>query len=187
MTHDLFLQLLSLGASISIAERNDAGDLTTRLHQAEVIAQRYLKLDHEGFFIRPGLRLGYEYTPYPDDPQSVRIEEKTWNGTFELGILYEGFLIPSMTWQNSLLLRQLQLTTQGNLSSESSGLPAREWLSSQGVAFGLGIPLDAGRLVVEPFYRIVWLKGDERLTGQWGIDTTWALSWGEKSPENAPN
>jgi hypothetical protein len=183
---DSIIKIMSLGASIGVAERSDVGNLTTRLHQAELVAQGYLKLPREALFLRPGFRLGYEYTPYPDDPQSVRIDENTWNGTLELALLYEGFLIPSLTLQSSLLARRLKLATRGNINMEASGLPPIEWMGANAVAFGLGLPIADGRLIVEPFYRIVWIRGDDRRNGQWGLEATWAVSWAEESPENLP-
>jgi len=180
------IKLIGLGASISVAERNDASNITTRLHQAELVAQGYISLDRTPWFLRPGFRLGFEYIPYPDDPKALSIDEKTWSGTFELGILYEGFLIPSLSWQSSLVMRNLGLTTSSSIAPDSSALPATEWLNSQALAWGLGIPVASGQLLIEPFYRLTWIEGDERRTGQWGMDATWALGWAEKSPGNIP-
>ena len=181
MIFDSFLKIIALGTSIAVTERNDVGSLTSRLHQAELVAQGYLKLEREALFLRPGLRIGYEYTPYPDDPQSVWIDESAWNSTFEVGLLYEGFVIPSVTLQGSLLARRLHLETRGKVQAEVSGLTRTEWLGAQSVAFGLGLPIADGKLVVEPFYRLVWTRDDVRRNSQWGLEATWSVSQAENS------
>ena len=42
---------------------------------------------------------------------------------------------------------------------------------------GLGLPIEGGKLVLEPFYRFVWIAKDTRQASQWGIDASWSLSF----------
>lgn len=170
------MNLISLGAAFAASNRNDGGGVTSRIHHYEVFAHSYLRSRSEGLFFRPGVRFGYEHIPDEEAPQSIKIREQSFRGGLELGILYEGFMVPSVSLQAGVLRRQLTLEKGAQVISESKSFPTIEWLPTTTMNLGLGVPIEGGKLILEPFYRFVWIAKDTRQTSQWGIDASWALS-----------
>jgi hypothetical protein len=171
------MNLISLGAAFAASNRNDGGGVTSRIHHYEVFAQSYLKLPANNLFLRSGVRLGYEHIPDEEAPQSIKIREQSFRGGFELGILYEGLMVPSISLQAGVLRRKLTLDTSSQITSKSTDFPMIEWLPMGILNLGLGLPIEGGKLILEPFYRFVWIAKDTRQTSQWGIDASWSLSF----------
>ncbi len=174
---DPLMNLISLGAAFAASNRNDGGGVTSRIHHYEVFAQSYLKLPANNLFLRSGVRLGYEHIPDEEAPQSIKIREQSFRGGFELGILYEGLMVPSISLQAGVLRRKLTLDTSSQITSKSTDFPMIEWLPMGILNLGLGLPIEGGKLILEPFYRFVWIAKDTRQTSQWGIDASWSLSF----------
>ncbi len=174
---DPLMNLISLGAAFAASNRNDGGGVTSRIHHYEVFAQSYLKSPADNLFFRPGVRFGYEHIPDEEAPQSIKIREQSFRGGFELGILYEGLMVPSVSLQAGVLRRKLTLDTSSQITSKSTDFPTIEWLPTGTLNLGLGLPIEGGKLILEPFYRFVWIAKDTRQTSQWGIDASWSLSF----------
>ena len=174
---DPLMNLISLGAAFAASNRNDGGGVTSRIHHYEVFAQSYVSLPAENLFLRPGVRFGYEHIPDEQAPQSIKIREQSFRGGLELGILYESFMVPSISLQAGVMRRKLTLDTSSQITSKSTDFPTIEWLPLGTLNLGLGIPIEGGKLVLEPFYRFVWIAKDTRQTSQWGIDASWSLSF----------
>lgn len=173
---DPLMNLISLGAAFAASNRNDGGGVTARVHHYEVFAHSYLRSHSEVLFFRPGVRFGYEQIPDEEAPQAIKIREQSFRGGLELGILYEGVMVPSVSLQAGVLRRQLMLEKGSQIISESRSFPTTEWLPTATMNLGLGLPLEGGKLILEPFYRFVWIAKDTRQTTQWGLDASWALS-----------
>ena len=174
---DPLMNLISLGAAFAASNRNDGGGVTSRIHHYEVFAQSYLKSPADNLFLRSGVRLGYEHIPDEEAPQSIKIREQSFRGGFELGILYEGLMVPSISLQAGALRRKLTLDTSSQITSKSTDFPTIEWLPMGTLNLGLGLPIEGGKLDLEPFYRFVWIAKDTRQASQWGIDASWSLSF----------
>lgn len=170
---DPLLQIISIGAAFSVSNRNDGSDVYTKVQHYELCSQSYIQLPFERIFLRPGIRLGFDHIPDEGAPQWLSISERTFEGGLELGIIFDGLLVPSISWQSHLLARRLTLKTGGLVHSGSGHFPRTEWLNSNAVNLGLGLPIEGGKVLVEPFYRRVWVKGDERQSERWGIEASW--------------
>lgn len=177
MNPEIMLNLLSIGASFAISERQDGSDIKTQIQHYELFAQNYYKTPMENLFIRTGLRFAYEALPQEDSPQWLSISEKTLRSGLELGFVYDVNFIPSLSMHSSLLRRTLELETNGAIVSSSRHYPLTEWLPSQAINIGLGLPIEGGRALIEPFYRWIWIGGDARQKAQWGVDASFAISW----------
>lgn len=173
-------RLLSIGAAIAVSDRNDGSDVSTRIHHYEIFAQNYFQTRFENFFWRPGFRVGYENLPKDDSPRWISVAEKTSRVGFELGLVYDGYLIPSITTQSAIIMRKLWLRTAGSVSSSSKNFERTEWLPVQAFSIGLGLPIEGGKALIEPFYRVLWIGGDSRQTSHWGIEFSLPIRLGSE-------
>jgi hypothetical protein len=173
---DPLFQIISVGAAFSASDRNDGSDFFTRVHHYEFTSQSYIQLPMERLFLRPGIRFGFDSLPNEGSPQWLNISERTHDGGIEMGIVFDGLLVPSLSWQSHLLARRLTLNTKGLVGSSSNHFPRTEWLSSNSVQLGLGLPIEGGKALIEPFYRKVWIQGDDRQNQRWGVEASWEFS-----------
>lgn len=180
---DHIVPLLSLGMSYAISPLTDSSYLSTNVSGAEIFAQSYLSTFAPSVFLRPSVRLGYEPKANGEAPMSVAITERSARALVELGILYNGLLVPSLSIQTGLLTRFLSLETQQPINkTDTHQLSRTEHLWQNSLSLGVGFPLDDGRFVIEPFYRLVRIQLDQRHRQQWGVDISYAFPFFTKSP-----
>jgi hypothetical protein len=179
---DALLPMLSLGVAIAGAERTDAGSTTSQINEYESFAQSYVSLPWNGFYIRPGVRLGFGHQN-ADGPQNpIRIFETTYKAGAEFALIFSGIVIPSVSLQGFILNRTLKLSRPDNVSNTANLMNRTEWLNARAITLGLGIPIADGRVIVEPFYRFVHIYGDERQDHLVGLDLSVSLNFHAPEP-----
>lgn len=179
---DGLLPIMSLGVAFASSERIDAGLTTSTLVSVELLTQGYLPLPLGNIFLRPGARLGVEFQPSDTPDTPIRISEKGYKAGAELGVVYNGIVVPTVSLHSMVLMRQLSLKKPEDVPTRSNLVDNTEWLFSNNVTIGLGIPLQNGRLLVEPFYRFVQVSNDERKTYSVGLDLSYALELTTTAP-----
>jgi hypothetical protein len=168
--------LLSLGVGFVNSNVLDSSELTTSIPGYEVFAQVYAQLPADNIYLRPAFRLSYEPETNEELPSSLGLREQTFKSAAELGILYNSIIVPAITLQGALLSRSLKLYTSAPVSgSGANSLSRAETLWQAAVTASVGIPFAGGSLVVEPYYRLVEIQGDNRQSTQWGCDVSYAL------------
>lgn len=172
---DGLLPMLSFGAAFAGSERMDAGLSSSRLTAYELFVHGYQELPWEDVYLRPGVRFGYESLPGDSESIPVHLEERGGRIGAELGILYSGIVVPTLTLQGFGLVRTVEVQKPSEVSLRSSRLNSTDWLFGTSLAFSLGIPIHDGRVVVEPFYRWVHMADDARLTSAVGFDVSVAI------------
>lgn len=174
---DNLLPLFSLGLGVANTQQTDPSQLVTRVPSYEMFAQSYFSTSFPDVFLRPGLRLAFEPSTNIEQPRGIHITEKSYRSALELGVLYNGYLVPSLLLSGTLVARRLQLESDSSvIVRNSNDLTRTEWLAQGGVTLGLGLPVIELAVVIEPFYRFIWLQKDERQRSQWGFDVSYALS-----------
>lgn len=171
-----FLPLLSLGLGYASAELKDASNLVSEVPSYEIFTQSYIATPRSELFLRPALRLSYEPPAKLEQPQSLYINERTITAALEFGVLWNGFLVPSLTIQGALATRALSLKTSTPITSTASNPISRtEYLWQTAATIGLGLPVEQGSIIIEPFYRFIKIQDDLRQSHQWGIDVSYAI------------
>ncbi|MEY3902387.1 MAG: hypothetical protein RL189_1693 [Pseudomonadota bacterium] len=173
---ETFSPLLSLGIGLVNSQLLDSSELATRIPSYEVFAQVYASLPEENFYLRPAVRFSYEPESNVELPTSLSLREQTIKAAAELGLLYNGIIVPAVTLQGAMLSRNLRLyTADPVIASSANSLSRRETLWQAAVTAGVGFPFADGSLVVEPFYRLMQIQDDNRQSTQWGCDVSYAL------------
>lgn len=173
---DIFAPLLTLGVTFTETQRTDAGPAVSNLSSYEVFTQGYVSLPWDDLFLRPGARIGYERQNSDGSTSPIRLFESTYKAGAECAFVYNGIVVPAITVQGFVLSRTLKLTQPDNVNSSASLMSRSEWLFSSALSLGVGIPIQDGRLLLEPFYRFVHIDGDARSRHSFGFDLSLALS-----------
>ncbi len=184
---ELFSNLLSLGLAFVNSNVVDASGLSDRLPSYEIFTQSYVRLPAERLFIRPALRFAYEPKADLESAKSAAIKEETLKSHAEVGLLYDGLVVPVVALHGAYLRRKLTLTSSSPLDTGAGNdLTRAEYFWQGGITFGLGLPALNGDLIIEPFYRLVRIVDDKRHRSQWGIDLSYALHMGAKAQQSTP-
>jgi hypothetical protein len=174
---ELISNILSLGLAYVSTTYTDASGLTDQVPGYDLFVQGYLNLPHESLFLRPALRMSFEPPAVAERPKAISISEKNYKSALEIGLLFNGPLVPVITVQGALVRRSLELKTNDRIGSDSKhDMNRTEYLWQSGITLGLGLPMMGGDIVVEPFYRFVKIGTDERQDQQWGLDLSYVLT-----------
>jgi hypothetical protein len=125
-------------------------------------------------FLRPGVRLGYVGLSQPPSSYGARIEEYGVQGTAELGLSYDAWLVPALALGGGINYRSIDFVGRG-IVLDSDVLDHSEWLGLFYVQAGLGLPLFRGALVIEPYARLQHTVYDDRSLLQLGVDLSFSL------------
>jgi hypothetical protein len=167
---DSLLPLMSLGIAVAGGERTDAGFTTSNISEYEIFTQGYLQLPFDNVFLRPGARLGFGYNDSDGPSNPIRIFETTYKAGAELALLYSGIVVPTFSIQGFVLNRALKLSLPDNVTTNSNLMNRTEWLYSNTVSLSVGIPVFDGRVLIEPFYRLVNIDNDFRQDDLFGCE-----------------
>ena len=162
----------ALGLSTSWLQRNDYGDRDRGVFVPEIVGFGYIGTGSERLHLRPGLRLGYVGLDRAQMPSAVRFDERDGTAYAEIGALYDGVVIPSVTVGAGLVVRHLELRLGESIAREDEPVSRWEVLPGFHAQVGAGIPLAGGALVVEPFVRLDAIAGDGRARWRYGVDVT---------------
>ena len=173
---DSLLPLVSLGLGIAEGGLTDASGLVTRIPSYEIFAQGYFSTSSPHVFLRPAVRFSYAPSQSFEQPQAVALAERTFKGLGEVAILYNGLLVPALTVHAGWLRQKITLDTNSFVQKDAHlDLSRTENLWQFGLTLGLGLPMAQGRIVIEPFYRLVRIEEDQRQQPQWGVDLSIAI------------
>jgi hypothetical protein len=159
------------GVSVGWLERRDYGEATRANFIPEVVGYTYLSLGHR-LFLRPGVRIGYSGLSQPDMPAAVAMREHDVAFSAEAGLVFDATVVPSLSVGTGVVARSVSLTTQAPVAAGDEQLSHWEALPMIYSQLGLGLPMWKGKLLVEPFVRTEWLRGDPRSHWRYGLDIT---------------
>lgn len=162
---------LAVGANLEWNQMAFYGNASGFQFSPEGVAYTYLPV-LENIFVRGGARLFYTSPSQQEMPLAVRMEETTWGGTLEAGLLYEWYVIPSLTTGLGFARRSIALKTAAPVVAAISEPSRRELLSFTYLQLGLGFPVIPDRIVVEPLWRYSRAPDDSRLSWGLGVEVT---------------
>jgi hypothetical protein len=125
-------------------------------------------------FLRPGVRFGYVGLTQPPSSYGARLDEHGLQGSAELGLSYDAWLVPTLALGAGLEYRYLDFVGRG-IVADSNAIDRKEWLGQFYAQAGLGLPIFRGALVVEPYARLQYTASDDRSLLQLGVDLTFEL------------
>lgn len=163
----------AVGASFGYLRQKDLGGAIVSRFIPSLIGLAYLKVAPR-LYLRPGVRLGIASLQQPDEPPDAHVEETSVRGHVEVGVLYDGWVVPALSVGTGLEARRIEFVGRG-LAQDSRALDRTEWLGSLYAQAGLGVPLFHGFIVIEPYYRIHHTFSDDRSSSEVGFDVTFAL------------
>lgn len=163
---------VAAGTALSWLEVQDYGEERRSNFIPELVGYGYWPVLSERWFLRPGLRLGYAGLTQADAPQDLRFEERDVLWSAELGLLYDGVVIPSFTLGGGLLHRWIDVDAASSITVSESQFSRTETLGWGYAQVGLGIPFAQGTVVLEPFFRAQLTAYDERSYIRYGAELT---------------
>jgi hypothetical protein len=139
----------------------------------ELVGYGYTPLSPD-FLLRPGIRANYAWQQ-PIMPSAIQIKEYDFKAGPELGIVWNGWVLPSFTLGIGAIYRSTVLQVQDPIRISQDDISGSALKPYVQVQVGLGIPISGAVVVVEPFGRYTKVLGDGRLNWATGIETTLSL------------
>ncbi len=164
----------AVGASTIWSYRADYGARSFRRFEPEVIAYLYKDLPWERSWLRHGARIGYSDNQ-PQMPKALRLEESDWKAAIEESILWNWYVVPSLTAGVGYDWRTIRVKTTYPVSSTDSRLNTKDSFYWAYVQAGAGIPILSGAYMIEPVVRRQYLAHDNRTKWALGIEMTAAF------------
>jgi hypothetical protein len=168
---DLFQ--MAVGGSLGLQMRKDYGEGVFKRTYPEIVTFGYLPTPLPHTWLRPGLRFAY-VAEQPEMPKGLRLEERDFVSSAELGFLYDWYVIPSLAMGGGFARRSLQLKTSPPIE-QKEGISSTENLPFMYGQLGLGVPFGKGFVVVEPFYRYSSYSRDSRISWQYGVELSFKI------------
>lgn len=159
------------GLGVGWQTRRDYGASTFSRVMPEVVFYGYLGPLGGNVHLRPGARLGYTAFQ-PEMPSAVRVEESDLSVSGEIGVVYDWYLVPSVSLGGGLIHRSIALKTAAPVSAGSEQISRTENLPHVFAQVGVGLPLWNGFIVLEPYARFASVQGDGRVGTQFGVEIT---------------
>lgn len=163
----------ALGASLGLLRQRELGAETETLVVPSLLGLGYVPLASR-IYLRPGVRIGYIGLDQPEHSAGARIDERGVQGTVELGILYDAWLVPAFVLGGGTNVRSIDFVASEGVA-ESDVIDRSEVLGVVFAQAGLGLPMFGGAVVVEPYLRLQITFSDDRALLQYGADLTLAL------------
>jgi hypothetical protein len=163
----------ALGVSLGFLRQQALGAETETSFVPSLVGFGYLPAAPR-LFLRPGLRLGYEGLSQAPSSYGARVRERGVQGTLELGVVYDAWLVPSLTGGAGVDYRSVDFVGRG-IVADSDALDRTEWLGLVYAQAGLGVPLFRGAFMIEPYARLQHTFSDDRSLLQLGLDLTFSL------------
>lgn len=150
--------------------RRDYGENPFYRYTPELFVHTYFDLNSP-LFLRPGVRLSYAWEQ-PEMPQSLRIEETDFVATAEVGLVYEWYVVPSLTLGMGVDFRTTKLRIEAPIDVDSDKISGSERLMLGYAQIGVGIPIEQGLFLIEPMVRFQRLELDDRSWLSFGVETS---------------
>lgn len=154
---------VAYGASIGWQLRRDFGGSTRPAFAPELWAGVYLPATGDRLFWRPAIRAGFVGIDQAEMPGAVSIEERDAVASAELGLVYDGVVIPTLALGAGPVIRFLRFDTDEPIRSESDPISGTDVFARVYLQVGLGVPMFGGVLVIEPSARVQQIFGDDRI------------------------
>jgi hypothetical protein len=164
---------MAVGGSAHWLVRRDYGAGTFTHFSPELIVFGYIPF-YESLSLRTGVRMGYSWEQ-PDMPVAIQIIEKDLSVSAEVGVVFDWYLVPSLTVGGGSLFRSLEYKTEAPISTGFDKKSRSQTLPLFFVQAGAGLPLFKGLVVAEPFFRYLQVKGDERFGLGYGVELTFQI------------
>lgn len=162
---------IAAGASLSLQQREDYASGSRTAAVPEVVVVGYVDTRASRVYVRPGLRVGFAGLDQAEMPQAIQMREYDLDAVAELGVLYDGVVIPSLAVGAGGVARWITREVDSPVSG-GAGETRFELLPAVQAQVGLGVPLARGGLVLEPFVRYDHVFGDDRVGWGVGVDAT---------------
>ena len=162
---------LAAGTSLGWLSRRDFGEGYSERIYLEPVVHGYVATPFRNLFFRPSVMFSYIWDQ-PEMPQALRVEEYDLYLGFGAGLVYDWFVVPSLSLGSQIVRREIRLVTKNAVAVERDRISRSEKLFALYVQLGLGVPLFHGFLVMEPFYRFRYFADDPRESGAYGIEMT---------------
>ncbi|MEO8178925.1 MAG: hypothetical protein ABI895_08840 [Deltaproteobacteria bacterium] len=163
----------ALGVSLGFLQQRGLGTNTEASFVPSLVGFAYVPAAPR-LFLRPGLRLGYEGLSQASASYGAQVRERGVQGTAELGVVFDAWLVPSLTVGAGVDYRSVGFVGRG-IVADSDALDRTEWLGLAYAQVGLGLPLFQGAFMIEPYARLQHTFSDDRALLQLGFDLTFAL------------
>ncbi|MET0409999.1 MAG: hypothetical protein ABW217_01820 [Polyangiaceae bacterium] len=163
----------ALGASLGLLRQRELGAETETLVIPSLLGLAYVPLAPR-VYLRPGVRIGYVGLDQPEHSAGARIDERGVQGTVELGVLYDAWLVPAFALGAGSNVRWIDFVAGDNVM-ESIAIDRTEVLGLVYAQAGIGLPLFGSAVVVEPYLRLQVTFADDRALFQYGADLTFGL------------
>lgn len=150
--------------------RRDYGENPFFRYTPELFAQTYFDLSSP-VFLRPGLRISYAWEQ-PEMPQSLGVLETDFVACAEVGLVYDWFIVPSFTFGTGINFRTTKLSVKAPIDADSDKISGSERLMLTYAQIGIGIPIENGRVLIEPMLRFQRLELDDRSWLSFGVETS---------------
>ena len=108
-------------------------------------------------------------------PQAVKIEEYDTAASAELGLLYDWYVIPSLSLGIGQIYRKIKFSTSHDIDYSDDKISTFETLNFWHLQFGTGFSLFDGFFVIEPYIRYRKINSDDRSNWIFGLDFTFQI------------
>jgi hypothetical protein len=160
----------AIGLAASWQNKADYGGQTRANFVPELVGFGYVGFEAPHWFLRPGARLALSGLVQADMPEHLAVHERDLIGQFELGVVYDAVVVPSLTFGLGAMWRRIELETGGAVRAAADNISHHEVLPVASGQLGVGVPL--GGLLIEPFVRYEVVAGDDRLSWRYGVEAT---------------
>jgi hypothetical protein len=164
----------AIGANPLWSYRADYGAHSFRRFEPEAVGYLFQELPWNRLWLRHGARFGYS-NDQPQMPKAMRVEESDYKLAVEEGLLWNWYIVPSLTAGIGYDWRTIRIKTKDPVITADNRLNTKDGFWWSYVQAGAGIPLMAGTYMIEPMIRRQHLTHDSRTTWALGLEMTAAF------------
>jgi len=113
--------------------------------------------------------------PFDDQEfqKTLQFYRKDYGFTLETSLLYEWIVIPTLTIGQGLYYQKINILYTKNTGDQLSHSDILYYLYAQ---LGVGIPIQKGEWILEPFLRFAYAPEDPELFFGYGVHLSWLIN-----------
>jgi hypothetical protein len=161
----------AFGLGSSFSQKALIGEMSSTQFTPELVGYGYLPLSGD-LWLRPSVRSGFSWQQ-PEMPYSLQMNEYDFHLSTQVGLVWGWIVTPSLSIGGGGLLRKTSLVTTSPIfvsnDSETGGTTVLPFLQGQ---LGVGVPINKGWMLVEPYLRYTHVFGDHRYAWGYGVEAT---------------